>query len=224
MENNNLGQVKISNEVIVTIAGLAALEVENVETITTITDKLLKNNGVKIQIDEEQIILDIYVNIEFGESIPDTAFKIQENVKNTVETMTGLEVSIVNVHVQGITFYKEKAEKEEAKAQKKEEAKLAKAAKKEEARLAKEAKKAAKAEENEENGTKAMHLVQANVNTIYIKDYLGHADISTTEVYARADNEAKRAALEKASLCLELPCASNWEQDADLIAWLSSLG
>ena len=72
--------------------------------------------------------------------------------------------------------------------------------------------------------TKAMHLVQANVNTIYIKDYLGHADISTTEVYARADNEAKRAALEKASLCLELPCTSNWEQDADLIAWLSSLG
>ena len=97
-------------------------------------------------------VVDIYVNIEFGDSIPDTAFKIQENVKNTVETMTGLEVSIVNVHVQGITFYKEKAEKEEAKAQKKEEAKLAKAAKKEEARLAKEAKKAAKAEENEENG------------------------------------------------------------------------
>ena len=72
--------------------------------------------------------------------------------------------------------------------------------------------------------TKAMHLVQANVNTVYIKDYLGHADISTTEIYARADNEAKHAALEKASLCLELPCASNWEQDADLIAWLSSLG
>ena len=58
----------------------------------------------------------------------------------------------------------------------------------------------------------------------YSKDYLGHADISTTEIYARADNEAKHAALEKASLCLELPCASNWEQDADLIAWLSSLG
>ena len=151
MENNNLGQVKISNEVIVTIAGLAALEVENVETITTITDKLLKNNGVKIQIDEEQIILDIYVNIEFGESIPDTAFKIQENVKNTVETMTGLEVSTVNVHVQGITFYKEKAEKEEAKAHKREEAKLAKAAKKEEARLAKEATQASKSEENDEN-------------------------------------------------------------------------
>ena len=141
----------IYKNVIELIGKTPLVEVENVETITTITDKLLKNNGVKIQIDEEQIILDIYVNIEFGESIPDTAFKIQENVKNTVETMTGLEVSTVNVHVQGITFYKEKAEKEEAKAHKREEAKLAKAAKKEEARLAKEAKKASKSEENDEN-------------------------------------------------------------------------
>ncbi len=72
--------------------------------------------------------------------------------------------------------------------------------------------------------TKAMHLVQANVNPVYIKDYLGHADISTTEVYARADHEAKRAALEKATQNLDLPKASNWEQDAELIEWLSSLG
>ena len=72
--------------------------------------------------------------------------------------------------------------------------------------------------------TKAMHLVQANVNPVYIKDYLGHADISTTEVYARADNEAKRAALEKATEHLDLPKASHWEQDTELIEWLSSLG
>lgn len=72
--------------------------------------------------------------------------------------------------------------------------------------------------------TKAMHLVQTNVNPIYIKDYLGHADISTTQVYARADNEAKRAALEKATEHLNLPKALPWEQDAELIAWLSSLG
>ena len=72
--------------------------------------------------------------------------------------------------------------------------------------------------------TKAMHLVQANVNPVYIKDFLGHADISTTEIYARADNEAKRAALEKASKHLGLPAVSNWEQDSDLIDWLSSLG
>lgn len=72
--------------------------------------------------------------------------------------------------------------------------------------------------------TKAMHLVQANVNPVYIKDYLGHADISTTEVYARADNETKRAVLEKATEHLGLPKASHWEQDAELIDWLSSLG
>lgn len=119
MENNNLGQVKISNEVIVTIAGLAALEVENVETITTITDKLLKNNGVKIQIDEEQIILDIYVNIEFGESIPDTAFKIQENVKNTVETMTGLEVSLITYMYKELLSTKKKQKKKKRKHKKK---------------------------------------------------------------------------------------------------------
>ena len=63
--------------------------------------------------------------------------------------------------------------------------------------------------------TKAMHLVQANVNPVYIKDYLGHADISTTEVYARADNEAKRAVLEKATAHLDLPKASHysWQEE-----------
>ena len=116
MENNNFGQVKISNDVIATIAGLAALEVEGVETITTFTDKLLKNNnGVKIQIEEEDVNLDIMVMIDFGISIPDIALKIQENVKNTVETMTGLKVSQVNIHIQGISFKKEKTELEEAK-------------------------------------------------------------------------------------------------------------
>lgn len=119
MENNNFGQVKISNDVIATIAGLAALEVEGVETTTTFTDKLLKNNGIKIQVEDEDVNLDVMVMIEYGTSIPDIAFKVQENVKNTVETMTGLKVSQVNIHVQGISFKKEKAEKEEAKQSKK---------------------------------------------------------------------------------------------------------
>ncbi|MBC5996049.1 Asp23/Gls24 family envelope stress response protein [Romboutsia ilealis] len=134
MENNNFGQVKISNDVIATIAGLAALEVEGVETITTFTDKLLKNNnGVKIQIEEEDVNLDIMVMIDFGISIPDIALKIQENVKNTVETMTGLKVSQVNIHIQGISFKKEKTELEEAKKE------------------AKQAKKEAKKEESKKN-------------------------------------------------------------------------
>ena len=115
MENNNFGQVKISNEVVATIAGLAALEIEGVETNTTLTDKILKNNGVKIQIEEEEVNLDITVVVEYGLSIPEIALKVQENVKNTVETMTGLKVSQVNIHIQGISFKKEKSELEEAK-------------------------------------------------------------------------------------------------------------
>ena len=115
MENNNFGQVKISNDVIATIAGLAAIEVEGVETTSTFTDKLLKNNGVKIQIEEDEVVLDVMIIIDYGISIPDIAFKVQENVKNTVETMTGLKVSQVNIHVQGINFKKEKVEKAEAK-------------------------------------------------------------------------------------------------------------
>ncbi|EPZ60143.1 asp23 family protein [[Clostridium] sordellii ATCC 9714] len=108
MENNNFGQVKISNDVIATIAGLAAIEVEGVETTSTFTDKLLKNNGVKIQIEEDEVVLDVMIIIDYGISIPDIAFKVQENVKNTVETMTGLKVSQVNIHVQGINFKKKK--------------------------------------------------------------------------------------------------------------------
>ena len=72
--------------------------------------------------------------------------------------------------------------------------------------------------------TKAVHLVQANVHPIYIRDYLGHADISTTGIYARADNETKREVLERASERLQLPQSSDWERDAGLIEWLSSLG
>ncbi|TQQ84658.1 Asp23/Gls24 family envelope stress response protein [Peptacetobacter hominis] len=111
MENNNCGQIKISNEVVATIAGLAALEVEGVESSQSLTDKILKNNGVKILIEDELVTLDIMLVVKFGVSIPDIAFKVQENVKNAVENMTGLEVSQVNVHVQGVSFKKEKEEK-----------------------------------------------------------------------------------------------------------------
>lgn len=71
--------------------------------------------------------------------------------------------------------------------------------------------------------TKAMHLLQAGVNLIYIRDLLGHVDIATTEIYARADTELKRKALEKAypdMISTDLP---HWNQDEDLLEWLISL-
>ena len=71
--------------------------------------------------------------------------------------------------------------------------------------------------------TKAMHLVQANVNLIYIRDFLGHVDVHTTEVYAKAEPEVKRKALEKASELIQLPIQKSWVQNTDLMDWLNSL-
>jgi len=71
--------------------------------------------------------------------------------------------------------------------------------------------------------TKAMHLLQAGVNLIYIRDLLGHVDISTTEIYARADTELKRKALEKAYPDLSAIDLPQWNRDEGLLAWLSSL-
>lgn len=116
---NNFGQVKISNDVVSTIANLAALEIEGVESNTTFTDKILKNNSVKIQIENEEVNLDVAVMVAYGVSVPELALQVQENVKNTVETMTGLNVSQVNIHVQGISLKKEKADKDESKQSKK---------------------------------------------------------------------------------------------------------
>lgn len=73
--------------------------------------------------------------------------------------------------------------------------------------------------------SKAMHLLQSGVNLVYIRDLLGHADVSTTEVYARADEKLKRKALELAypspTPVLETP---SWQKDGDLLDWLKNLG
>lgn len=68
--------------------------------------------------------------------------------------------------------------------------------------------------------TRAMHLLQAGVNTIYIRDLLGHADVSTTEIYARADTETKRKAIESAYQSLTPEPLPDWTGDQDLLEWL----
>jgi len=71
--------------------------------------------------------------------------------------------------------------------------------------------------------TRAMHLLQAKVNLIYIRDLLGHADISTTEIYARADPETKRQAIENAYQSLTPEPLPNWTADQNLLEWLDRL-
>jgi integrase/recombinase XerD len=68
--------------------------------------------------------------------------------------------------------------------------------------------------------TRAMHLLQAKVNLIYIRDLLGHADASTTEIYARADPETKRKAIENAYQSLTPEPLPSWTADQDLLDWL----
>ncbi len=73
--------------------------------------------------------------------------------------------------------------------------------------------------------SKAMHLLQAGVNLVYIRDILGHADLKTTEIYARIDGEMKRRALQSAFTNLTPPDAMPlWHQDKDMLTWLTNLG
>jgi site-specific recombinase XerD len=71
--------------------------------------------------------------------------------------------------------------------------------------------------------TKAMHLLQANINLIYIRDFLGHASVTTSEIYARADSEMKRLALEQAYSPIVTDDIPAWQEDEDLLIWLQNL-
>lgn len=111
-ERTELGELRIANEVVAIVAGLAATEVEGVAGMSGgiaggIAEMLGRKNlskGVKVEVGEEQAAVDLFVVVEYGVRIPDVAWKIQENVKRAIETMTGLEVVEVNVHVQGVHF------------------------------------------------------------------------------------------------------------------------
>ncbi len=72
--------------------------------------------------------------------------------------------------------------------------------------------------------SKAMHLLQAGVNLVYIRDLLGHVSVKTTEVYARADSRIKRQALEQAYEPVTMSQMPVWQENADLLKWLKSLG
>ncbi len=124
--------LNISEDVIGIIAGLAASEVEGiagmqlgfVEGISQMLGSNKKySKGVKIELEGKKVTVDLFVTVKYGVRIPDVAWAAQTAVKNAVETMTGLEVAVVNINVQGITFEKEEknAEKLEQKEEKVEE-------------------------------------------------------------------------------------------------------
>ena len=111
------GNVKISEEVVSTIAGIATEEIKGVAGMYgSFTDDIAEklgakksySKGVKVEMLENAVIIDLDVIVEYGAKIPDISWDIQENVKNNIETMTGLIVEKVNIHVEGVSFEKQR--------------------------------------------------------------------------------------------------------------------
>lgn len=102
-----------ANEVIATIAGIAAAEVEGIASMCNITGGSLlgkksgTTKGVKVDVSSEEACVDLYLTVEYGTPIQKAAHDAQENVRRAIESMTGLRVSRVDVHVLGVSFEKE---------------------------------------------------------------------------------------------------------------------
>lgn len=100
------GEVRIADEVVAIIAGLAASEVEGVASMAGITRDLIGklgmkslSKGVKITVEEKTVWVALAINIRYGYNVPTTCTQIQEKVKTAIETMTGLEVAEVNIKI-----------------------------------------------------------------------------------------------------------------------------
>ncbi len=120
---DKIGNVKISSEVIATVANIATSEIEGVASMSStalsgIADilggKKNKGKGVKVELGDNSCVIDIYVVVDYGSKIPDVAWEVQENVKNAVESMTGMTVEKINIHVEGVSFEKDKKQADTA--------------------------------------------------------------------------------------------------------------
>ena len=114
IKEDKLGEVKIADEVVAIIAGLAATEVDGVSSMAgNITNELvsklgMKNisKGIRVNVAEGVVRVDVALNIAYGYAIPDVSSKVQEKVKTAIENMTGLEVSVVNVRIASVDMGK----------------------------------------------------------------------------------------------------------------------
>ena len=130
LDENPDGTGSFATDVVATIAGLAATEVEGVASMSSpssaLADMFSRKNtrnftkGVRIDLDGNCVTVDVTIVVEYGSPVPDVARSIQENVKKAIETMSGLTVHSVDVHVSGISFERDqRAAKELDEQQKK---------------------------------------------------------------------------------------------------------
>ena len=110
IKSDQLGEVKIADEVVAIIAGLAATEVEGVSSMAgNITNEIVSRLGMKnlskgivVEVLDEEVKVDVAINIAYGFSIPEVSSKVQDKVKNAIENMTGLNVAVVNVRIASV--------------------------------------------------------------------------------------------------------------------------
>ena len=110
--DGQLGEVQIADEVVATIAGLAATEVEGVASMAgNITKELIGKLGVKnlskcvkVLVTDRNVDVDLALNIDYGYSIMKVSEKVQDRVKSAIENMTGLEVSMVNIRIVNVNM------------------------------------------------------------------------------------------------------------------------
>ena len=110
IKSDQFGEVKVADEVVAIIAGLATTEVEGVSSMAgNITNEIVSRLGMKnlskgilVEVMENEVKVDVAINIEYGYSIPDVSAKVQDKVKSAIENMTGLTVAVVNVRIASV--------------------------------------------------------------------------------------------------------------------------
>jgi uncharacterized alkaline shock family protein YloU len=115
-DENNVGSVQIADDVVSMIAALAASEVEGVSSVVgDITNEVMSKvgmkkltKGVRVDLLDNKVSIDLSIMIGFGYPIPETSRLVQEKVKNSVETMTGLTVEDINIRVAAVNMSKVK--------------------------------------------------------------------------------------------------------------------
>ena len=105
--------ITYNSEVVAIIAGLAANEVEGIAGMCSVSGSIMSKNrnvtkGVKVEVGTEEVAVDLYVIVEYGIPIQRAAGEAQENVRKAIESMTGLHVVRVDVHVQSVSFEQDK--------------------------------------------------------------------------------------------------------------------
>ena len=116
IKTDEVGEVRVADEVVAIIAGLAATEIEGVSSMAgNITNEIVSRLGMKnlskgimVEVLEDEVKVDVAINIAYGFSIPEVSLKVQEKVKSAIENMTGLTVAVVNVRIASVDMQADK--------------------------------------------------------------------------------------------------------------------